>query len=154
MARQPFQVLVLPFRESAPHAFEFAVFRRADSGSWQFIAGGGERAESPHAAASREAEEEAGIPGDARLYRLQACASIPVAGFSARREWPADLFVIPEHAFAVEASRFELRLSSEHTQLEWLSYESCQQRLTWDSNRTALWELRERLALGALERAR
>lgn len=40
MARVPFQVLVYLYRRTAEA--EFALFRRADGGWWQGIAGGGE----------------------------------------------------------------------------------------------------------------
>ena len=36
--------------------------------------------------------------------------------------------------------------SHEHDQVEWLDYGEARGKLTWDSNRTALWELGERLA--------
>ena len=38
-----------------------------------------------------------------------------------------------------------ISLSSEHDSFEWLRYEEAFERLTWDSNRVALWELSERL---------
>ena len=47
MPRAPFQVHGFPFRNSAGGGFEYAVFRRADEGYWQAIAGGGEDDESP-----------------------------------------------------------------------------------------------------------
>ena len=40
MARAPFQILVFPYRRRGDK-FEFALFRRADDGYWQGIAGGG-----------------------------------------------------------------------------------------------------------------
>ena len=36
-------------------------------------------------------------------------------------------------------------LSDEHSGFEWLSYDDAMQRLTWDSNKTALYELNCRL---------
>jgi len=90
--RAPFQVLVLPFRHREGR-LEFAIFRRADDGSWQGIAGGGEDGESPVEAARREAAEEAAIPMSAPLYRLRATGRIPAAGFHEqwRRHWPSEL---------------------------------------------------------------
>ena len=38
-----------------------------------------------------------------------------------------------------------IRLSHEHTKMEWLSYEDAKARLKWDSNRNALWELNWKL---------
>src|SRR5438105_4352052 len=68
--RQPFQVLVFPFRRSATHDLRYAIFRRRDLGTWQGLAGGGEGDETPEDAAHREAFEEAGISRDSPLLRL------------------------------------------------------------------------------------
>jgi len=53
--------------------------------------------------------------------------------------------MIPEHCFAVDAGGSTITLSNEHTECRWLSYEQAFSLLKWDSNRTALWELNERL---------
>lgn len=111
---------------------------------WQFIAGGGEDEEKPQEAAQREAMEEAGIAG-LRWISLDSVATIPRAGFPDSRHWPAELLVVPEYCFAVEVANSELQLSEEHSRAVWLSYEEARARLTWDSNRTALWELDQRL---------
>lgn len=144
MARSPFNVLVIPFR-NLDGAREFAVFHRADQDMWQFIAGGGEGDEDPSRAARRETEEEAGITlPDRSWIALDSVASVPRTAFP-NAPWPDSVYVIPQHSFAVDASGVELRLSTEHDGLEWLMYEAAAKRLTWDSNRVALWELRERL---------
>ena len=62
MARAPFEVLVYPYRGLPDGRFVYALFRRADAGFWQGIAGGGEDGETPLEAVRREAYEEAGIP--------------------------------------------------------------------------------------------
>ena len=64
MARQPLQVIVIPFRERDGGGYEFAVFHGADASMWQFIAGGAEDGETVEEAARREAGEEAGIAGE------------------------------------------------------------------------------------------
>ena len=71
-------------------------------------------------------------------------ASIPVFNFKGTR-WPDDVDVIPEHAFAVEVHDPALTLSEEHTEYRWLDYKEAMEALKWDSNKTALWELRRRL---------
>jgi dATP pyrophosphohydrolase len=43
--REPFQVLVLPFRQTLCFT-EYAIFQRSDSGIWQGLSGGGEEGES------------------------------------------------------------------------------------------------------------
>jgi dATP pyrophosphohydrolase len=144
MPRAPFQVLVLPYRKM-PDTWEFAVFRRSDSPCWQGIAGGGEDDETPMAAAKREAFEEAGIPGACRFTPLQATCTIPVTFFQDNGTWDPSLYVIPEHSFGVDCTDQTLVLSNEHGAIEWLSYTNAHIRFTYDSNRTALWELHLRL---------
>jgi len=53
--------------------------------------------------------------------------------------------VIPEHCFAVDVEDAALILSHEHEELRWATVDQANALLTWDSNRTALWELCERL---------
>jgi len=145
MSRAPFQVLIIPYRMTESGVPEFAVTKRTDSGVWQFLSGGGEEGETPLQAARREAQEEGGIPGGAPLMALQSQASIPVEHFAVSKEWGTGTYVIPEYAFAVEV-RQVVSLSSEHRGMAWLRYEEAVERLRWDSNRTALWELTQRLA--------
>jgi dATP pyrophosphohydrolase len=143
--RAPLQILVLPFRRTVNGDFEFAVFKRADAGFWQGIAGGGEDNETPLEAAVRESFEEAEIPHDSKFYPLQFRANVPVNEFAARKYWSKDLYVVPEHYFAVECDGLEIVLSNEHTEFKWTNYNEAQSLLKWDSNKTALWELNERL---------
>ncbi len=145
MARQPLQVIVIPFKESESVGYRFAVFHRADNSMWQFIAGGAEDDETTEQAARREAEEEAGIPKGARFFRLDSRASVPRTAFPPTEHWPRDIFVVPEYSFAVEVIGQELELSDEHDKVSWLSFKEATRRLTWESNRVALWELNERL---------
>jgi dATP pyrophosphohydrolase len=43
---------------------------------------------------------------------------------------------------------FTIAISREPTAYRWLSYEEAVKLLRWDSNKTALWELNERLRRG------
>lgn len=145
MARAPFQVLVLPWRQSGRGALEFAIFRRSDYACWQGIAGGGEGDESPEDAARREANEEGGIAPDSTFLRLDTISSIRVSEFANTHHWGPDRFVIPEHTFGVDASDQQITLSNEHLAMKWLPYDAAHALLTWHGNRTALWELYRRL---------
>ena len=147
MARAPFQVIVIPFRTDSTKQLNYLVFRRSDLNVWQWIAGGGEGNEKPEQTARREAFEEAGIPQNSRLIPLDSIASIPATIFSDRNLWGADVHVIPEYSFGIEADNSDIRLSDEHSVWEWLNYETAQSRLKWDSNKTALWELNRRLSV-------
>ncbi len=145
MSRAPFQVLVFPFRKNRHGNFEYAIFKRLDEPYWQSIAGGGEDNELPIEAAKREAYEEANIPVSAEYFSLKTIASIPVYHFTARNVWPKDQYVIPGYYFAVDSSNIEMALSYEHTAYQWVTYETGAKWLCWDSDKTALWELKERL---------
>ena len=145
MPRAPFQVHGFPFRNSAAGGFKYAVFRRADEGYWQAIAGGGEDDESPAEAAKRETLEETNIPSTADFFFLQTRASVPVYNFKAPDTWPKDLYVIPAHYFAVRAADFEITISWEHTEFRWGDYDEGVRLLHWGHDKNALWELNERL---------
>jgi len=144
VSRAPFQVLVLPYRTFPSGLSEFAVFRRADEGYWQFIAGGGEDNETPMQAARREAHEESDIAPTSTYVRLDSLSTVRVVGVTGEFTWGPDVYVIPQHCFAVEVQG-DLTISEEHTDCQWLSYSKADSLLRWDSNRTALWELDERL---------
>ena len=145
MPRAPFQVLVVPFRRVGDRV-EFAVLRREDMNVWQAVAGGGEAGETPHQAAAREAREELGLDRPVPLYPLQTRASIPARFFADRGSWPAGTYVVPEHSFAADLTDVKIKISAEHTDARWLDYEPALEALRFDSNRTALFELHERLA--------
>ncbi|MEW2502912.1 NUDIX domain-containing protein [Amycolatopsis sp. NPDC047767] len=142
--RAAFQVLVLPYRHTAQGTV-YALFRRADVGYWQGVAGGGEAGESPVQAARREFSEEAGLVGDREFVALDARATIPVVNVTGEFTWGPDVLVIPEYAFGVRAEDTEVTLSHEHTEFAWFTVADAAAAVQWDSNRTALWELGHRL---------
>lgn len=144
MTRAPFEVLIFPFRRSEGR-LEYAVFSRSDSDCWQGIAGGGEDDEDPLAAARREAHEEAGLPLTARFVELQTKSSVPVTSFRDSPNWGEELFVVTEHCFGVEMLAGEVQISGEHRTFRWVDYETALDLLTYESNKTALWELNQRL---------
>jgi dATP pyrophosphohydrolase len=132
---------------------EFAVLKRSDAKCWQFVAGGGEDAESPLEAATRETREEIGFPTDGHLFQLDSMATVPKDCFAAAEAWGPDIHVIPEYCFAVDVGDHRLVLSDEHAELRWASYDQAYRLLKWDSNRNALWELNERLKKEGFEPA-
>jgi len=144
MARAPFQVLIIPFKivDGIP---KYAVTRRTDNQTWLFMSGGGEGSETPLDAAKREAFEEGQIPLDCDFIILDSLFSLPVALFKNRNNWDKSLFVIPQYCFAVDIKAHEIVLNEEHDQLKWMDYEGTSNLLDFDSNKTALWELSERL---------
>ena len=112
---------------------------------WQFVAGGGEHDETPLEAAIREIREETGVTSQSVLP-LTSMAFVPaiVIAEKHRKLWPRDTYVLPEYAFGF-ACDGDICLSSEHVGFAWLSYDEALERLTWDSNKTALYELNCRL---------
>jgi len=145
LARAPFQVIVLPYGRVAEDKIEFAIFHRSDARFWQFISGGGEDEETLEQAAKREAWEEGGIPTHLRYHLLQTEATVPVYHFADHLLWPPNIYVIREHSFAVDCTGVQLVISTEHSEFVWLDYENALEKLKWDSNKTALWELNFRL---------
>ena len=145
MARAPYQVLVLPFFQDTSTKLLYAVFQRTDDHAWQGLSGGGESEETPLEAAVREAAEEAGIHEPDGWIGLDAHCSIPVVQFKDHASWGPDCYVIPEFAFGVRLTHLYLKLSIEHRAYRWLLYQQAFDLFEYDSNRTALWELNQRL---------
>lgn len=144
--RAPFQILAIPYRKR--QAYQFCVFHRADTDQYQFVAGGGEENEKPAESAAREIYEETSVKAE-HILPLTSMAYIPANVISKKHRdlWSPDTIVIPEYAFAFKCDS-EMALSREHTGLEWMTYEEALSKLTWDSNKTALYELNCRLLKG------
>jgi dihydroneopterin triphosphate diphosphatase len=140
--RACFQVLIIPFTFSPE--LQIAIFQRNDNHNWQFIAGGGENDEEPIEAAKRESFEEAGISQTSTFIALNTISSIPKEFFPSLKN-ESDIWVITEYCYAVQTKERELILSSEHKTFQWLTYDKAIQYLKYDSNKTALWELRQRI---------
>jgi dihydroneopterin triphosphate diphosphatase len=146
MARAPFQVIVLPYVMPASGEPSYAVLRRRKLPTmWQAVSGGGEDEESISEAAARELFEESGIRNVLRWLPLDARAAVPACAFSGVAHWPANVLVVPEHAFGAQVASTELQLSDEQSEVAWLPFIEAHQRLVWDSNRVALWELHCRI---------
>ena len=145
ITRCPYQILVLPFIRISNKNPEFCIFKRADASYWQGIAGGGEEKELPLQAAEREIFEESGISNTAKLFQLETISSIPVHYFTDREAWKENKYVIPNYCFAIEAFSYSITLSDEHSEYKWVNYQEARKLLYWDNNKTALWELNERI---------
>ena len=145
MARAPYNVLVYLYRRTDDGSFEYALLRRADAGFWQGVSGGGEQGETPLEAARREAYEETGLSPDAPILQLDTVEPLPVTTFTGSFSWPKDLYIVPQYCFGMQVEERAIVLSHEHTAYRWLRYEDAVRLLKYDSNRTALWELNQRL---------
>jgi dATP pyrophosphohydrolase len=146
MARAPFQVLIYPYRKKEGNGrIEFALLKRADDGFWQAVTGGGEDLETPLDAARRETEEETGISCNSHFIKLDTIESVPVVEFRNSASWGEHVFVIPQHCFGVDAEKNDIRLSGEHTEFHWATYDEARSLLHFSGDITALWELEKRL---------
>lgn len=146
MARAPFQCLIIPFmiEDDVP---KYAVFKRADIDMWQFLSGGGEDNETPLETAKRECFEEAQIPVNTTFYKLDAISTIPAEIYPEkyRKYWDKNCFVIKEYKFAFKLIDDIIKISDEHSEFKWATYEEAISLLKYDSNKTALTELRARI---------
>lgn len=142
--RVPFQILAIPYKINNGTPL-YCVMRRSDAEYWQFIAGGGENSETAIETAKREIFEESGLVAY-NIFILNAMSYVPADCIAEqhRKNWPADTYVIPEYCFAFECCG-DITLSHEHTECMWLTYDEACKILKWDSNRTALYELKRRL---------
>ena len=88
---------------------------------------------------------------DCKYSVLDTQNSIPTYCFKeARKIWGENCLVIPEYTFAVRMDTTILELSQEHTEYEWVDYKTALKKLSYDSNKTALWELDSKIKLGTL----
>ena len=144
--RAPFQILAIPYRVKPD--LRYGVFHRSDIDQYQFVAGGGEDEEKPLEAAIREIYEETSVKA-VHIVPLISMSYIPANVISKKHRdlWPPATIVIPEYTFGFECDS-EIVLSHEHSGMEWMTYDDAISKLTWDSNKTALYELNCRLLKG------
>ena len=152
--RQPCSVLVFPFRRDADGPL-FAVFRRSDDSNWQSVAGGVEGDETLVEAARRETAEEAAITTRHPLYKLDMVSGVAKTWFAARKYWPDDLYIVEKHFFGMDVTdeADAIALSREHDDFRWTTYDNAESMLRYDDDKTALWELDERIRRGDLPTA-
>ncbi|RKA27968.1 Dihydroneopterin triphosphate diphosphatase [Listeria monocytogenes] len=145
--RQPFQVLVIPYIY-LEDTYQFGIFLRNDMKVWQFIAGGGEDNETPMETAVRESKEELNLRENLKVYALESQSYIPSMHFSyAEEAYENGLYVVPEFTFGCNLSEVyeKINLSDEHDQYKWVSYDEAMHLLEWDSNKTAIYELMQKI---------
>ena len=143
--RRPHQILAFPFiKENGEYLF--GVFCRNSSKEiWQGIAGGVDDDETYIEACKREVNEEAGITDFSNVIELESICTMPVPNVTKEFIWGNDILLIYEHCFGIECKNKDIILSHEHTKMECLKYEEAKNKLKWDSNKNALWELNYRL---------
>ena len=110
------------------------------------MSGGGEDNETPIETVVREIKEETSLIIDKNEIRqLDSRTTIPVLNITGKYTWGDSVFVVPEYTFAVELKKYDIKLSNEHKEYKWVEYNEAMEKLRYDSNKTALWELNQRL---------
>lgn len=144
--RQPHQILAFPYKKDKDGNYLYGIFSRSGKTErWQGIAGGVEEGETYLEACKREANEEASISYNAKIIELESISTIPIVNVVKEFMWGENICLIYEHAFGIDATNEQIKLSHEHKTMEWLPYEEAIVKLKWDSNKNALWELNYKL---------
>ena len=145
------QVLVLPFRIIDDN-IQYCIFKRKDRKIWQFVAGGAEDFDIDILdSAKRELFEETGILNNYLFYELEEYIKIPVVNISKDFIFGEDVYFVEEFAFAVNVLNNDISLSLEHDEYFWVSYDEAYDILRYDSNKSALWELNEKIKRGIIK---
>ena len=148
--RQPYQTLTILYRKTGEKVL-YCVFLRNSQHIWQFISGGGEEGENLVDTVIREIKEETSlIVNKAGIIKLDTQTSIPVINVTGQYTWGEDVYVIPEYTFAVNVKNDNIKLSEEHKEYRWAEFEEAIKLLKFDSNKTALIELNEKLKRGSI----
>ena len=142
--RKPRQVLVFLYRRNQNNLYEYCIFYRNRLKFWQGLSGGVEDDESLIETVKREVYEETGVRVN-DIYQLSSVSSIPVVDVKGDFFWGNDVYVVPEYSFGVPLENYDIHLSSEHQEYKWALFEEAYEKLRFDSNKTALWELNQRL---------
>lgn len=149
--RLPKQVLIIPYR-IINKKVEYCIFRRKDIQVWQWISGGVEDIDKDMiSAAKREIYEETGILDDVNIIGLEGFTKIPVVNIVKEFKWGEDVFYSEEYSFAVNFEDKKIKISDEHSEYKWTSYDKAKTLLKYDSNKSALWELNEKIRRGSIK---
>jgi len=149
--RQPRQIHVFLYRKREDQ-WEFAIFLRSNlKDCWQGVSGGVEDDETLEEAARRELWEETGIAGARPLYLLDCVNSIAAEGVGEEHaaRWGEKVILVPIRYFAMPYDG-SIRLSEEHLEFRWLPYAPAVALLYFSEQKTALYELNQRLLRGLL----
>lgn len=144
--RLPYQTLTILYKKNNNRML-YCIFYRNSHPIWQFISGGGEDNETPIETVIREIKEETSLDIEKRrIKKLDSNTTIPVLNITGEYTWGTNVYVIPEYSFAVEVKNGDIQLSNEHKEYRWVEYDEAMQKLRYDSNKTALWELNQRIS--------
>jgi len=149
----PYHVQVFLYRPDADGTIRYAFFERSDyAGAWQGVCGGGEEGESIVQTAVRESCEEAGLTDPGPVYHLNSISWMrPMYYERFITVWGKELVVMPMYYFGMPFSG-DIVLSDEHTQYRWATADECLELTYFNEQKTAIWELEQRILRGEVER--
>ena len=81
------------------------------------------------------------------LYPLDTVSFLPSDLFTEHERWGRDVVVCPMVLFAMPYDG-SITLSQEHTAVQWAAYAPAFDLMYWHDQKTALWELHQRLTAG------
>ena len=143
--RLPKQVLIIPYRMTN-QKIEYCILKRKNMQIWQWVAGGVEDFDKDiMCAAKREMNEEIGISEDVDMVELECFTKIPVVNIVKEFKWGENVYYADEYSFAANISDKQIKISEEHSEYKWVSYDEARNLLKYDSNKSALWELNEKI---------
>lgn len=145
--RAPYQILAILYKRENDKIL-YGIFYRNSHPIWQFISGGGENNEKPLETVIREIKEETSLVVEkAQIKQLDSKTTIPVLNITGEYTWGTNVYVVTEYSYAVEieGENSNIQLSNEHKEYKWVEYDEAVEKLKYDSNKTALWELNEKL---------
>ena len=141
--RKPKQVLVFLYR-IINDKYEYCIFYRNDYHFWQGLSGGVEDDEELIDTVKREVYEETGIKVK-NIIKLDTISSIPGINVNKEFNYKNNIYIVYEYAFGIKINNEKIKLSDEHQEYRWSYYDEAITLLKYDSNKTALFELNERL---------
>ena len=140
--RKPKNVLVFLYRYN--NGIEYCIFYRNKEKFYQGLSGGVEDNEELADTVKREVYEETGIKVN-NVIKLDTISSIPGINVNKNFNYKNNIYVVYEYAFGININDEDIKLSDEHEEYRWVNYEEAIKLLKYDSNKTALFELNERL---------
>ena len=141
--RKPKNVLVFLYRLRNTK-IEYCIFYRKKEQFYQGLSGGVEDNEDLVDTLKREVYEETKIKVN-NIMKLDTISSIPGINVNKDFNYKNNIYVVYEYAFGICIDNEKIELSDEHEKYKWVSFDEAIKLLKYDSNKTALFELNERL---------
>ena len=140
--RNPKQVLIFLYRINKE--IEYCIFYRKKEKFYQGLSGGVEDNEELIDTVKREVYEETKIKVN-NILKLDTISSIPGINVNKEFNYKNNIYIVYEYAFGIKINNEKIKLSDEHEKYIWVNFNEAINLLKYDSNKTALFELNERL---------